>query len=63
MNAREGTALIEPDDDSERGATATEYAVLIAFLVLAIIAGVTVFGAWLGGYYAGMGQELRDLLR
>jgi pilus assembly protein Flp/PilA len=49
--------------DSERGATATEYAVLISFLVLAIIAGVTVFGAWLNGYYADMAQALRDVLR
>jgi pilus assembly protein Flp/PilA len=63
MNASEGTALIEPVNDSERGATATEYAVLIAFMVLAIIAGVTIFGTWLGGYYAGRGQELRDVLR
>ncbi|MGT2461530.1 Flp family type IVb pilin [Sinomonas atrocyanea] len=63
MSTSEGTALSEPVGDSERGATATEYAVLIAFMVLAIIAGVTIFGAWLGGYYAGMGQELRDVLR
>lgn len=63
MNASETSARTDPVSDSERGATATEYAVLIAFMVLAIIAGVTIFGAWLGGYYAGMGQELRDVLR
>jgi pilus assembly protein Flp/PilA len=63
MNASETSARTDPVSDSERGATATEYAVLIAFMVLAIIAGVTIFGAWLGGYYDAMGQELRDVLR
>lgn len=63
MNTSEGAAPIELVGNSERCATATEYAVLIAFMVLAIIAGVTVFGAWPNGYYAGMGQGLRDVLR
>ncbi|MGT2461521.1 Flp family type IVb pilin [Sinomonas atrocyanea] len=38
--------------EKEKGATATEYAVLVSFIALIIIAGVTIFGnalsAWFG---------------
>lgn len=63
MNSDEGNQRTDPATGSERGATATEYAVLIGFFALVIIAGVTIFGAWLNGYYADMGQQLRDVLR
>ena len=48
--------------DTECGATATEYAILVGCLALAIVAGVTLFGAWLDGYYADMADELRTVL-
>ena len=44
---------------NERGAVATEYAVLIAFMVVLIVAGVTAFGgdvsAWFSGLVDGIG--------
>jgi pilus assembly protein Flp/PilA len=40
---------------SERGATATEYSLLIAFMVLAMVAGVTFFGGRLGALFTSMG--------
>jgi pilus assembly protein Flp/PilA len=63
MDSTESITASARVTDRERGATAAEYAVLIAFMVLAIIAGVTVFGAWLNGYYDAMAQALRDVLR
>ncbi|GIN05662.1 hypothetical protein Pve01_73200 [Planomonospora venezuelensis] len=42
--------------DDERGATATEYALLVAFIAFLIIVGVTAFGGALGGYFTELGQ-------
>ena len=43
---------------NERGAVATEYAVLIAFMVVLIVGGVALFGgdlaAWFGGLIDGI---------
>lgn len=36
---------------SERGATATEYGLLVAFIAIAIIVGVTAFGTALNGFF------------
>lgn len=63
MTSDEGNQRTDPATESERGATASEYAVLIGFFALVIIAGVTIFGAWLNGYYGDMAQELRAVLR
>ena len=38
--------------DEEKGATATEYALLVAFIAFAIIVGVTLFGSALSGYFS-----------
>lgn len=38
----------------ERGATATEYGLLAAFVALIIVAGVTVFGENLNTYYGDL---------
>ena len=35
----------------EKGATATEYSLLVAFIAFAIIVGVTAFGGALSGYF------------
>ena len=40
--------------DEEKGATATEYALLVAFIAFAVIAGVTLFGTALSGYFSGL---------
>lgn len=37
--------------DKEKGATATEYAVLVSFIALIIIAGVSIFGNALSGWF------------
>lgn len=44
--------------DSERGATATEYAILVAFIALVIIAGVTLFGGNLNSWFNGLGSHV-----
>lgn len=36
---------------SERGATATEYGLLVAFIAIAIIVGVTAFGGALDAFF------------
>ena len=41
--------------ESEKGATATEYSLLIAFVAFAIIAGAIVFGEALGGWFTELG--------
>ncbi|WP_138442270.1 Flp family type IVb pilin [Sinomonas susongensis] len=46
-------------DQCERGATATEYAILCGSIAMVIIAGLALFGAALGDYY----NHLVDLLR
>ncbi|MCQ9163600.1 Flp family type IVb pilin [Arthrobacter sp. STN4] len=44
--------------DGERGATATEYALLVAFIALAIVGGVTAFGTNLGSFFNGLGSKV-----
>lgn len=44
--------------DGERGATATEYALLVAFIALAIVVGVTAFGTELDAFFDGLGAEI-----
>lgn len=46
---------------SERGATATEYGLLVSFIAIAIVVGVTAFGQALDGLYTGLGDELKRL--
>lgn len=44
--------------DGERGATATEYALLVAFIALAIVVGVTAFGDELDAFFDGLGARV-----
>ncbi|MCQ9163601.1 Flp family type IVb pilin [Arthrobacter sp. STN4] len=39
------------EESGEKGATATEYAILVGFIAVAIVGGVTAFGTALDGYY------------
>ena len=41
--------------ESEKGATATEYSLLIAFIAFLIIGGVTVFGTALSTWFTDLG--------
>ncbi|MFS0884204.1 Flp family type IVb pilin [Aeromicrobium sp. 179-A 4D2 NHS] len=45
-------------DREEKGATATEYALIIAGIAVAIVAAIGVFGDALTGFWEGLGGEL-----
>lgn len=44
--------------ESEKGATATEYSLLIAFVAFAIIAGASFFGNELGAWFGRLGTAV-----
>jgi pilus assembly protein Flp/PilA len=46
--------------DKERGATATEYAILVAFIALLIILGVTFFGDNLNNWFHRLGDHVNN---
>lgn len=46
----------------QRGATATEYGILLSFLALALILGVTAFGQALNLHYVAMTSTLKAAL-
>jgi pilus assembly protein Flp/PilA len=43
---------------SEKGATATEYALLVGLIALVIVAGVTLFGTNLNTFFSGLGSRV-----
>ena len=43
---------------SEKGATATEYSLLVAFIALLIILGVTAFGEALNTWFSTLGSRV-----
>ena len=43
---------------SEKGATATEYSLLVAFIALIIIVGVTAFGSALNTWFTSLGTKV-----
>ncbi|WP_285244967.1 Flp family type IVb pilin [Pseudarthrobacter sp. fls2-241-R2A-127] len=43
---------------SEKGATATEYSLLVAFIALLIIIGVTAFGTALNTWFSSLGSTV-----
>ena len=44
--------------EKEKGATATEYAVLVSFIALIIIVGVTAFGNGLSAWFEGLSARV-----
>jgi pilus assembly protein Flp/PilA len=44
--------------ESEKGATATEYALLVGLIALVIIAGVTLFGSNLNTFFSTLGSKV-----
>ena len=52
-----GFTLVTPRDD--RGATATEYALLVALIAFAIITGVMLFGGSLDSFFRGLARTVR----
>jgi pilus assembly protein Flp/PilA len=51
-------ARIVGDEDKDRGATATEYALLVAFIAIAITAGVIAFGGALSDFFTNLGDKV-----
>jgi pilus assembly protein Flp/PilA len=46
--------------NDERGATATEYAILVAFIALLIILGVAFFGGALNTWFHNLGSHVNS---
>jgi pilus assembly protein Flp/PilA len=46
------------ENAKDRGATATEYALLVALIALAIVIGVTAFGSALNGFFTSLGTTV-----
>ena len=44
--------------ERDRGATATEYALLVALIALVIVGGVTIFGNQLDKFFSTIGNHL-----
>ena len=44
--------------ESEKGATATEYSLLVAFIAFLIIGGVTAFSTGLSGWFTQLGATV-----
>lgn len=43
---------------SEKGATATEYSLLVAFIAFLVIGGATLFGQALSNWFTALGAEI-----
>ena len=46
----------------ERGATATEYGLLVGFIAIIIVVGVGFFGGALDAYFSGLGTWLAAVI-
>ena len=46
------------DEAKDRGATATEYALLVALIAIAIVVAVTAFGSALSGFFTSLGDTV-----
>ena len=47
-----------PKQDSDRGATVVEYALLVALIALVVIGAITLFGTQLSDFFSGLGDNL-----
>jgi len=54
-------ALFKRFFDDERGATATEYAMLIIFIALAIAGGATLLGSNINTLFSRIGASINNL--
>jgi pilus assembly protein Flp/PilA len=54
--------LTTPAPRDERGATATEYGLLVGFIALAIVIGVTAFGTALDGFFGRLATAVNGLI-
>ncbi len=60
--ARGKLDLNTPTPKDERGATATEYGLLVAFIALAIVVGVTAFGTALNDFFNALANTVDGLI-
>ena len=49
-------------DRDDRGATATEYGLLVGFIAIVIVAGVGFFGDALNDYFQGLGTWVTTVI-
>jgi pilus assembly protein Flp/PilA len=61
-NIQRLVASLKAAVEDQRGATATEYGILVSFLALALVLGVTAFGQALNLHYLGMTTDLKTAL-
>ena len=54
--------IYERPQHDERGATATEYGLLVGFIAIVIVAGVSFFGESLNSYYDGLATWLTGVI-
>lgn len=50
--------LMGAAEEKEKGATATEYALLVAMIATVIIVGVAVFGSAVSGFFSTLGSTV-----
>ena len=65
MSSAEEDGSVPAEDDpreNERGSMATEYSVLMAFMITLIMVGVTAFGLALSGHYDYLNATLKTAL-
>ena len=60
--ARVRLDLSAPTPRDERGATATEYGLLVGFIALAIVLGVTAFGTALNDFFNALANAVDGLI-
>ena len=54
-----GVARLVYGRTDDRGATATEYAILVGFIAVVIIVGVTFFGDNLNNWFGRIGNQIK----
>ena len=50
------------EDSSDRGATATEYAILVSFIALVVVFAIAFFGSNLSVYFTQIGNSVGGFL-
>lgn len=53
---------VAPEPRDERGATATEYGLLVGFIAIVIVVGVMFFGEGLNNYFDGLATWLTAVI-
>lgn len=54
------SARLDLRDAKDRGATATEYAMLVAFVAVIIAAGAYIFGGDISNWFSSLGDSVQN---